>query len=223
LQHCVAAGTLVDMSKPIKIDFVSDVVCPWCALGLLSLRQAIQRMPDAQIELHCQPFELNPEMPAAGEDVMVLLQQRYGMTREQYAQSQATLQERGTALGFQFSSGARRIYNTFDAHRLLAWAAPSGKQMALNQTLLTAYFSHGVNINDRVELIKLAEQAGLDAGVAQTVLASNDFADQVCERETFYRDHGINGVPAIIFNDRHLIQGAQSPEVFEQAIRQFSA
>jgi predicted DsbA family dithiol-disulfide isomerase len=211
------------MSKPIKIDFVSDVVCPWCALGLASLRQAIQRVPEASIELHCQPFELNPDMPAAGEDTLSLLQRRYGMTPAQYTDSQAALQQRGAALGFQFSSGNRQIHNTFAAHRLLAWAASSGKQLALKQALLTAYFTDGVNINDHTQLIKLAAQVGLDANAAQTVLASNQFADEVREREAFYRDHGINGVPAIIFNDRHLIQGAQPPEAFEQAIRQFSA
>lgn len=183
----------------------------------------MQRVPDAVIELHCQPFELNPDMPAAGEDTLSLLQRRYGMTREQYAESQAALQQRGAALNFQFASDNRQIHNTFAAHRLLAWAAASGKQLMLKQALFTAHFTHSVNINDHTQLIRLAAQVGLDAAATLTVLESNEFADQVREREAFYRDHGINGVPAIIFNDRHLIQGAQPPEVFERAIRQFSA
>ncbi|MEO8298296.1 MAG: DsbA family oxidoreductase [Burkholderiales bacterium] len=209
----------------MKIDFVSDVVCPWCAIGLASLQQALARLGDeVQAELHFQPFELNPQMAPEGEDITEHLSRKYGISAEQVVQNRQAIQARGKAVGFHF--GARnRTYNTFDAHRLLHWAGLEGgpHQAALKQALLQAYHGDGENVSDPAVLARLAEQAGLDGARAREILASDAYAEAVRERERFYQAQGISGVPAVIIDDRHLISGGQPPEVFEQALRQILA
>jgi predicted DsbA family dithiol-disulfide isomerase len=212
------------MKKPIKIDFVSDVSCPWCAIGLQSLQTALQRL-DAELEpsLTFQPFELNPQMVAEGEDITEHLNKKYGSTPEQAAAARENIRARGEALGFTFNMDKRgRIYNTFNAHRLLHWAEAEGKQMALKKALLTAYFTEGENPSDTALLVRVAASVGLDATRAQAILDSDEFAAEVREQERFYQQAGINSVPAIILNDQHLISGGQPPEVFEQALRQIA-
>jgi predicted DsbA family dithiol-disulfide isomerase len=215
------------MTTALKIDFVSDVSCPWCAIGLASLERALERL-DGQVsaELHFQPFELNPGMPPGGQDVTEHLTQKYGSTPEQQAQSRDAIRARGAAVGFDFrKEGRARVYNTFDAHRLLHWAAleyPESQQ-ALKKELLKAYFTHGRSPEDREVLVQAAAQAGLDATGARDVLDSGRYAAEVREREQFYLDHGIHAVPAVIVNDRHLIQGGQPPDVFEGALRRIAA
>lgn len=212
--------------KPLKIDFVSDVSCPWCAIGLASLERALDRLKgEVKPELHFQPFELNPAMPPAGQDVTEHLTQKYRTTPEQQAQAREAIRERGAAVGFEFrKEGRDRIYNTFDAHRLLHWAAVEGgeHQHALKRALLKAYFTDGKSPGDHEVLAQAAAQAGLDVARARTILASDEFAAEVREREQFYQGHGIHAVPSVIVNDRHLIQGGQPPEVFEQALRQIA-
>ena len=214
------------MSKPIKIDFVSDVVCPWCAVGLSALEQAIARVGDElQVELHFQPFELNPQMAAEGEDVTEHLTRKYGITEDQAAQNGEAIRARGEALGFTFDMARRRrIHNTFDAHRLLHWAGEQGatQQRALKHALLRAYFTEGEDISSSEVLVKSAEVAGLDGARARVILASDEYADAVRAQEAFYRQQGIQAVPSVIFNDRHLVQGGQPVELFEQALRQLS-
>lgn len=204
----------------MKIDFVSDVVCPWCAIGLASLQAALARVPDAgPVTVHCQPFELNPQMGPEGEDIVAHLSAKYGISAEQIAQNRQAIQARGEALGFRF--GARdRTHNTFDAHRLLHWAGLQGAQLALKTALLQAYHGDGENVSDHAVLVRLAEQAGLDGAQAGEILASGAYAAEVREREQFYQAQGIRSVPAVILNDRYLISGGQPPEVFEQALRQ---
>ncbi|MDD2925447.1 DsbA family oxidoreductase [Rhodoferax sp.] len=215
------------MTTPIKIDFVSDVSCPWCAIGLQSLNVALERLQgQVPTELHVQPFELNPQMPAEGQDINEHLSQKYGSTPEQLAQTREAIRQRGAALGFEFGIGKRdRIYNTFDAHRLLHWAAMEGApgaQKALKMALFAAYFTHGLAPSSHEVLLDLVNQVGLDPQRARAVLQGDEFAAEVRERETFYTSHGIHSVPAIILNDRHLISGGQPPEVFEQALRQLA-
>ncbi len=210
----------------MKIDFVSDVSCPWCAIGLKSLEQALSRLPELQVELNFQPFELNPQMVAEGQDINEHLAQKYGAGPEQLAQTREAIRQRGEALGFTFTVGARsRIYNTFDAHRLLHWAHTLGGslQRDLKLALFTAYFTEGRNPGAHEVLLAAAESVGLDRSAAAQVLASGAFADEVREVEAFYQSQGINSVPAVIINDRHLISGGQPPEVFEQALRQIAA
>ncbi len=213
------------MTTPIKIDFVSDVSCPWCAIGLQSLEQALARLGDAaSAQIHFQPFELNPQMGAEGQDIGEHIAEKYGANPEQTAQSRETIRRRGAELGFTFDMERRaRIYNTFDAHRLLHWAGLEGRQSALKHALLRAYFTDGDNPSSRETLIRVAVAAGLDGAGAARVLESNAYADEVRARERFYHQQGINSVPAVIVNDRHLISGGQPPEVFERALRQIMA
>ena len=215
------------MPQTLKIDFVSDVSCPWCAIGLKSLETAIARSADAvTAELHFQPFELNPQMAGEGQDIVEHLTAKYGISAEQVASNTANIRQRGAAVGFDFGLGKRsRVYNTFDAHRLLHWAEAQGQgqQHALKMALFTAYFTHGENPGAHDVLLRVAGEVGLDVEAARAVLASDAFADAVREREEFYHQQGIHSVPAIIINDRHLISGGQPPEVFEQALRQIAA
>ncbi|WP_394788133.1 DsbA family oxidoreductase [Rhodoferax sp.] len=214
------------MATPLKIDFVSDVSCPWCVVGLKSLEQALARVADDSItaELHFQPFELNPQMAAEGEDTTEHLAKKYGSTPEQAARNRETIRARGAEVGFTFRLDQRnRIYNTFDAHRLLHWAELEGHQHALKQALFDAYFTQGENPSSHALLVQVAEKVGLDPVRALAILESDEYADEVREREQFYTSHGIHSVPAIIINDRHLISGGQAPEVFEQALRQIAA
>ena len=214
------------MAVPIKIDFVSDVACPWCAVGLKSLEEAMSRVgEDLQVELHFQPFELNPKMPAEGEDAGEHLTRKYGISAEQAAQNGEAIRARGAALGFEFRMDRRRhVYNTFDAHRLLHWAGLEGqeRQLALKHALLRAYFTEGEDVSSADTLAKLAAEAGLDDVRARQILASDEFAEAVRQQESFYASQGITAVPSVIFNDRHLIQGGQPVELFEQALRQLS-
>lgn len=214
------------MSTPVKIDFVSDVVCPWCAIGLSALEQAIARIGEPlQVSLHMQPFELNPDMAPEGESIAEHLGRKYGLSADQLRQNGESLRQRGAALGFVFDLDKRdRIYNSFDAHRLLAWADEQGAgvQRALKHALLRAYHGEGRNIAQVDTLVAIAASAGLDPERARRVLASDAFTPQVREREAFYRQRGITAVPSVIFNDRHLVQGGQPVEVFEQALRQLA-
>jgi predicted DsbA family dithiol-disulfide isomerase len=213
------------MSAHLKIDFVSDVSCPWCVIGLRSLEQALERAGDAATaDIHFQPFELNPQMPAEGQDIAEHIAQKYGSTPEQLASNQENIRARGAELGFTFSMGKRnRIYNTFDAHRLLHWAELEGSQLALKQALFAAYFTDGRNPSDREVLVDVAARAGLDPARAREILESGLYADEVREREQFYSRSGIRAVPSVIVNDKYLIQGGQPPEAFEQVLRQIAA
>lgn len=215
-------------ATPVKIDFVSDVVCPWCAIGLNALEIALARLAgEVAVELHVQPFELHPDMGPEGAEVVPYLSKKYGMSAEQVAHNQQAIAERGAAVGFEFRMDRRsRTWNTFDAHRLLHWAGEQGspsQQRTLKHALLGAYFTDGENPGDREVLLRCAERAGLDAARAAAVIDADEFADAVRERERFYLQAGIHSVPAVIVNDRHLIQGGQPPEVFEQALRQIAA
>jgi predicted DsbA family dithiol-disulfide isomerase len=215
------------MPTPLKIDFVSDVACPWCAVGLASLQQALGRSADAvQATLHFQPFELNPDMAPGGEDINEHLARKYGGTPEQFDQNRAAIRERGAAVGFSFNPAGRgRIYNTFNAHRLLHWAGLEGAapQLALKRALLEAYHGRGEAVEQDVVLLNAVAAAGLDVAHAREVLAGDTYANEVRAAERHWQQAGIHSVPAVVINDRHLISGGQPPEVFEQALRQIAA
>ncbi len=210
---------------PLRIDFVSDVVCPWCAIGLTSLEQALQRLQgQVAADIHFQPFELNPQMAAEGEDIREHLQRKYGMPDAQLDENQERIRQRGAELGFDFDFNARsRTWNTFDAHRLLHWAGIEDKQRELKHALLRAYFSEGKNVSDRDTLAAIAASVGLDAQRARAILASDEYAADVREAEEFFRRNGINGVPAVIIDQKHLISGGQPVDVFERALREIAA
>jgi predicted DsbA family dithiol-disulfide isomerase len=207
----------------MKIDFVSDVACPWCAVGLAALERALERIgPELQVELHFRPFELNPTMPAEGADTVQYLSAKYGITPEQIAHNQAAIRERGAAVGFRF--GARpRVWNTFEAHRLLHWAGLQGRQRELKHALLQAYHGDGRNPGAHDVLLDLAAAVGLDVDAARAVLADGTYADEVRAAERHWQQAGIHAVPSVVIDDRHLIQGGQPPEVFERALREIAA
>ena len=207
----------------MKIDFVSDVACPWCAVGLNALERALEKIGDEiPVEMHFQPFELNPTMPPEGADTVEYLSGKYGITAEQIAQNQANIRARGAAVGFAFGTRGR-VWNTFDAHRLLAWAADAGYQRELKHALLKAYHGEGRNPGAHDVLLDLAGQVGLDVDRAREILRSDEYAAEVREAEQFFQRAGIHSVPAVIINEKHLISGGQPPEVFEQALRQIAA
>ena len=210
----------------MKIDFVSDVSCPWCVIGLKALEQAISTLPELAVEIEFQPFELNPAMAPEGQDIGEHLAEKYGASAEQSAGTREAIRQRGEALGFTFDMGARsRIYNTFDAHRLLHWAYEQSpaQQRALKMALFTAYFTEGQDPSDHAVLLAAAEAVGLDAVGAAAVLASDAYTAEVRTAQALYRQHGINAVPAVIINNKHLISGGQPVEVFAQALRQIAA
>ena len=211
----------------LRIDFVSDVVCPWCAVGLASLEQALRQLQgEVEAEIHFHPFELDPNMPAGGMDVAENLKRKYGMSDAQLAENQARIRDRGAELGFSFDFNARsRTWNTFDAHRLLHWAAAEApeRQLPLKRALLVANFSEGRDISDRAVLTEVAAGVGLDAERAGAVLAGGEFADAVRDAEKFFQGLGISSVPAVIVERKHLISGGQPPEVFERALREIAA
>jgi len=212
---------------PLKIDFVSDIACPWCAVGLGGLEQALERLQgEVQAELHFQPFELNPHMPPGGQDLGEHLTEKYGSTPEQQAQIRQTISERGAEVGFVFNPNGRgRVYNTFDAHRLLHWAEGQGDgaQHALKNALLQAYQGRAECVEDPQVLLASVAAAGLDVAAANSVLQSDAHTAEVRERQQFYTQAGIRSVPAVIINDKHLISGGQPVEVFEQALRRIAA
>ena len=209
----------------MKIDFVSDIACPWCAVGLNALEIALERVgSDVRVELHFQPFELNPTMDAAGADAAEYLKAKYGMSDAQLAQNRRVITDRGAAVGFTFGDRLR-VWNTFDAHRLLHWAGLQGSthQRQLKHALLQAYHGDGRNPAAREVLLDAAATAGLNVAAAGEMLASGAFTDEVRAAEKHWQQAGIQSVPAVVINNRHLVSGGQPPEVFEQALRQIAA
>jgi predicted DsbA family dithiol-disulfide isomerase len=210
----------------MKIDFVSDIACPWCAVGLNSLERALERLgPDLAVDLHFQPFELNPDMAAEGADAAAYLKAKYGMSDAQLAVNREVIRERA-AVGFEFGDRPH-VWNTFDAHRLLLWAGsrgqPGGAQRALKHALLRAYHCEGRNPGAPDVLLELARSVGLDAVAAREVIESDRYTHEVRAAERAWQQAGIHSVPSIVVDGRHLIQGGQPPEVFEQALREIAA
>lgn len=206
------------MPQPLHIDFISDIACPWCAIGLSSLQLALARLGDrvdARIAVH--PFELNPQMGPEGEDVIDYIRRKYGRTPAQITETQAMIRERGASVGFTFGPRTR-VYNTFDAHRLVHWAGVEGKQLPLKLALLRTYHSDGKDPSDHDVLIEAARSAGLDPDKARDILQSADYAEEVRAEERQSQAMGIQSVPAIIFNQQYLVSGGQPVEAFEQVI-----
>jgi predicted DsbA family dithiol-disulfide isomerase len=211
----------------MRIDFVSDVACPWCAIGFSALERALGRIGGdlGAIELHLQPFELNPAMPPEGADASEYLREKYGLGAEQLAANRARIVERGAAEGFRFGERTH-VWNTFDAHRLLAFAGaagPAGSQRALKRALLEAYHGEGRNPGAHDVLLELAAKVGLPVERAREVLDTGELGPEVRAAEQFWHDVGIHSVPAVIVERRHLISGGQPSAVFEQALREIAA
>jgi predicted DsbA family dithiol-disulfide isomerase len=213
---------------PLKIDFVSDVVCPWCAVGLYGLTRALDRLKEEGVtaSLAFQPFELNPNMAPEGENIVEHIGKKYGSTPEQSAQNRAMIRERAASVGFDMrTTEESRTWNTHDAHRLLHWAGEvdPAAQRRLKEALLGAHFTENRALNDSDVLATAAARAGLDEDEARAVVASDRYAREVREAEELWRSRGVNSVPAVIINDKYLISGGQPAEVFEEALRKIAA
>ena len=215
------------MANPIKIDFVSDISCPWCIIGLCGLEQALERTSDlVRADIHFNPFELNPMMAKGGESVVEHIARKYGSTAEQSAATRLMIRERAAEVGFTMNTGSEsRIYNSFDAHRLLHWAGieGGGRQQALEHALFEAYFTDQRDPSDHDVLVDAAARAGLDRTAAAEVLGSGRYAEEVRQAEHLWQGRGVHSVPAIVINDRYLISGGQPPDAFEQALRGIAA
>ncbi len=208
----------------IRIDIVSDVVCPWCIIGYNQLQQALSRLDgevDADVRWH--PFELNPTMPPEGQELREHMGQKYGTNREQSDAARSRLTGVGGSLGFSFNFyEGQRIYNTFLAHQLLAWAAQHGKQSELEMALFESYFSKQENIGDEKVLASVAGRAGLDETEAAALLEDGRYAADVREHQRFWLGKGIQAVPSFILGRRYLISGAQDPDVFVAAFEKLT-
>lgn len=213
--------------KTLRIDFVSDVACPWCAIGLAGLEQALAKLEgEVRAEIHLQPFELDPSMAYDGEDTGERLKRKYGMDDAQLESNRRTIRERGAAVGIEIGVGpGRRSWNTFNAHCLLHWAGleDPDKALALKRALFGAYFVDNHNVADPEVLARLAAEAGLDPGAAREVLTSGRYAEEVRAQERHFQDAGISSVPATIINGNWLLRGGQPPEAFAQALREIAA
>ena len=221
--------------KPLQLDFVSDVVCPWCVVGLGGLETALGALAAEGItaEIHFQPFELNPDMAPEGENITEHIGRKYGATPEQSAKNRAMIRERAAEAwpddgkGFEMRMGPdSRIWNTFAAHRLLHWAGTVGApqesrkaQRALKEALFRAHFTDNRPLPDAEVLTGAAEAAGLDRTEAARVLADGLYAAEVREAEALWRSRGITAVPAVVVEGKYLISGGQPAAVFEDALR----
>ncbi len=213
------------MTKALKIDFVSDVSCPWCIIGLGGLEEALARVGDlVEATITLQPFELNPDMPPEGQALGEHIFEKYGATPEQSAANREQIRARAAEVGFTISTTPEsRIYNTFDAHRLLHWAGLEGYQLPLKHALFEAYFTRGENPSDPDVLVAAAERAGIDPVKAREVLTSGRFAGHVRSLQRQWYEAGISSVPAVIINEKYLISGGQPADAFERALRTIAA
>tara|TARA_R110002167_G_scaffold8206_11_gene38133 strand:+ start:2573 stop:3220 length:648 start_codon:yes stop_codon:yes gene_type:complete len=211
--------------KKLKIDIVSDVSCPWCIIGYKGLEQALTELQDdIQADIRWQPFELNPQMPKEGQEITEHITQKYGISAQQADNNREMIKQRGLDVGYAFGQrGGGRIYNTFDAHRLLHWAESQGKQTELKLALFDLYFKQGGDPSDHQQLLDVVKTLGLDVRAAQDVLASEQFIQEVRAAQQHFQGAGITSVPAVIVNDKHLISGGQPAAVFAQALKQIAA
>lgn len=213
---------------PLSIEFISDVVCPWCVIGLRGLERALDDVADvARADIRLVPFELNPDMPAGGQDLGEHVREKYGAaTGGDGGATRERIRTMAADLGFEMARrpGAR-IYNTFDAHRLLHWAreAGEGRQIALKHALFAAYFADGRDPGDPAVLVAAAEAAGLDGATARAILAGDDHAEAVRAEEALWRREGVTSVPTVIVDRRYVIQGAQEPAAYARALRRIAA
>ena len=210
------------MADRIQIDIISDVVCPWCFIGYRQLERALE-LAGLEGDIRWHPFELNPAMVPEGEDVAEHIRRKYGATPEQSAATRGQMKAIAEPLGIDFSARSDRIWNTFDAHRLLHWARESGKQTDLKLALFNAYFTRGENVSDTDVLLEAVEAADLDRDAAAEVLATDSHGDAVRAMEARWQELGITGVPAMILAEKGLVMGAQEPERLALALRKMAA
>lgn len=203
----------------IRLDIVSDVVCPWCVIGYYQLAKAAAAT-SIGIDIHWHPFELNPQMGEDGENLREHLAAKYGTTPEGSRQARARLAKMGAALGFEFNyADDMRMVNTFRAHQLIDWAADQGRAHEMNLTLFPAFFTRRENLNDAGVLADVAAEIGLDRNATMAMLQRGDKADLVREKERFWTSRGVTGLPAMIFDRQHLVTGAQGEENYARILQ----
>lgn len=210
------------MPQTIRIDIISDIVCPWCLIGYKQLEKALA-LAGMEGDIRWHPFELNPQMPEEGEDTAEHIQRKYGATPEQSAATRHQMRSIAEPLGIDFSARSKRIWNSFAAHQLLLWAQDTGQQTALQMELFDAYFTRGDNISDEAVLLDAVDTVGLDRAQAAEVLADGRFAAEVRALEQRWTEMGITGVPAMILAEKGLIVGAQEPERLAIALKKMAA
>ena len=211
---------MTDLKSPHRIDIISDVMCPWCIIGYRQLAIALE---DSKVvhEIHWHPFELNPNMPAEGQDIGEHLAEKYGTTPEQSAANRANMTAHGEELGFEFNFvDGFRMHNTFNTHQLLHWADTQDRKHDLKQALFTAHFTNGRDLSDDAVLVDIAVEIGLDRAEAAVVLADQRFAAEVREEQKFWTGQGISGVPAMVFDRQHLVTGAQGVDNYQNILNQ---
>lgn len=209
-------------STPLRIDIVSDVVCPWCVVGYRQLAEALKQTNTAH-DIHWHPFELNPNMPTEGQNMREHIIEKYGSTPEQSDANRAQITQAGEDVGFDFNfTDNFRMYNTFNLHQLLHWSDEQGQMHELKQALFSAHFTEGRNISNNEVLADIAAETGLDRADALAVLEDQRFAEEVRANEQHWQRQGIQSVPAVIFNEQHLVSGAQGIENFINVLNQLA-
>lgn len=210
------------MTQPLRIDIVSDVMCPWCIIGYRQLAEALDATGTAH-DIHWHPFELNPDMPAEGQNVREHIAEKYGSTPEQSDKSRKQMTALGADLGFDFRyTDDMRMHNTFNAHQLLHWADNQGRKHDLKLALFTAHFTDRRNLSDDTVLADVAGEIGLDRVEALAVLVDQRFASEVRQIEGFWVQQGIRGVPAVVLDRKHLVTGAQGVENYTTILGQLA-
>lgn len=211
---------MTDPNPPLRIDIVSDVMCPWCVIGYRQLAIAL-KANGVDHEIHWHPFELNPNMPVEGQDMREHLAEKYGTTPAQSDTNRANMTARGEELGFEFHfADGFRMHNTFNTHQLLHWANGQHRKHDLKQALFTAHFTNCRDLSDDVVLVDIAVEIGLDRDEATAVLADQRFAADVRQEQQFWTQQGISGVPAIVFDRQHLVTGAQGIDNYKNMLSQ---
>lgn len=208
----------------LQIDLVSDIACPWCAIGFARLQQALKQLPELDATVTWRAFELNPDPQLVPEPILPALCKKYGVSEAEMRANQQRLIGIASELGLDFSGMEQRLTcNTFNAHRLVKWAGTLGKQTELKLALFHAYFGQGVSVNEEAELLACVRRVGLSEDAARAVLQSTEFTEQVRQEQAFYQQAGVNSVPAFIINNQYLISGAQDPATLAQALSQIAA
>ncbi len=208
----------------IHIDIVSDIACPWCAIGYARLERAMEQLaPEFEFTVKWHAFELNPDHRGEGEPILPALARKYGRSESEMRANQTQMMGIATELGLNFEKMQERFTcNTFDAHRLVKWADEQGQSTAMKQALFEAYFGRAEAVSEPEVLLRCVEAAGLEPESARAVLETDQYARTVREDEARYQQAGISSVPAFVINDRYLISGAQEPESLVQAFREIA-